>query len=117
MRALSFFCVLLGMGLVQACAVSTVPPKYQGQWAVTQESCNNAAPAASMILASDRVQFKESSGQLMAASQSDNNLHLVFNMQGEGEVWKSEEVYSLASGGDVLVRYTQDSTFQYFRCN
>ncbi|WP_444898210.1 hypothetical protein [Microbulbifer sp. SSSA005] len=117
MRSLSFFCVLLGIGLIQACAMSTVPPKYQGQWAGTEESCNASSSADSMTLAGSRIQFTESSGQLMSASQSDGNLHLVFNMQGEGEAWKSEEVYSLTSGGKVLVRYTQDSTFKYFRCN
>ncbi|WHI46035.1 hypothetical protein ACJJIW_12055 [Microbulbifer sp. JMSA004] len=97
--------------------MSTVPPKYQGQWAGTQESCKASSADNLMTLADNRVLFTESSGQLMSASQNDGNLHLVFDMQGEGEQWKSEEVYSLTSGGNVLVRYTQDSTFKYFRCN
>ncbi|WP_444916404.1 hypothetical protein [Microbulbifer sp. JMSA003] len=117
MRSLSFFCVLLGIGLIQACAMSTVPPKYQGQWAGTQDSCNTSSAVDSMTLADNGIQFSESSGELMSASQSDGNLHLVLNMKGEGETWTSEEVYSLASGGTVLVRYTKDSTHKYFRCN
>ncbi|MCO1336101.1 hypothetical protein MO867_17355 [Microbulbifer sp. OS29] len=117
MRSLSFFSMLLGIGLIQACTMSAVPSKYQGHWAGDQESCSVSSSADSMTLASDRVLFTESSGQLMSSSQSDGNLHLIFNMQGEGETWRSEEVYSLNSGGQVLVRYTKNSTFKYFRCN
>lgn len=102
----------------------TIPAAMQGRWGMTANDCDPARPdnKGLMVVRANALQFYESRGTVGQVIASDaNQLTVAVSYTGEGMEWETQEVLSLAAGGQTLTRQQRDENgthgpFTYRRC-
>lgn len=101
-----------------------IPAAMQGRWGMTANDCDPARPdnKGLMVVGANALQFYESRGTVGQVIASDANKRtLAVAYTGEGMEWETQEVLSLAAGGQTLTRQQRDENgthgpFTYRRC-
>lgn len=93
------------------------PLKFHGIWDVSQNSCKQRFSDAKLVISAYLIKYWESSGYITeVTSFKSNKLKVIMAMNGEGENWITNSIYSVSETS--LTEYFSDgNSFTRIRCN
>ncbi|MGQ9425257.1 hypothetical protein ACXYTJ_06035 [Gilvimarinus sp. F26214L] len=104
-------------GLNGAALARDVPPQFQGEWNRTIADCGTGRNASRLRIGSNWIAFYESRGVIeVFATQGDEELALIAQLEGEGERWSSFRHFRLSEQGEQLTDITYGADFVRYRC-
>jgi hypothetical protein len=102
-------------------AANALPASFTGKWALVEGDCDPSRGdnKGLMTVEPAKVSFYESRGTIASLQQvGPTQIDLRLSMNGEGQVWSSDETLTLVDEGRTLVRDTKSPTSseRYQRC-
>ena len=95
----------------------TIPKSFLGEWNADISQCGKGTDESFLLLEPHRVSFWESTGPVIAAFLRGNELALILELSGEGEVWLSATKFELSLDGSTLTSETiPGEEFVRYRC-
>lgn len=81
---------------------ATVPERFHGDYAANAEACAMPGHESRLAIAATRIEFHESSGEVIAADVSGNDIGITASVTGEGETRDVGYSFSLSDDGRAL---------------
>lgn len=90
-----------------------IPAAFQGVWDYVEGACDPASDLR-IDIRPDAMQFYESMGEVTSIEvDSANRIVVSLNMEGEGETWQMDRVFTLTNEGETLTPTAVDEEEQY----
>lgn len=89
-----------------------VPPAFRGRWAPSAGACADVDGVDSLTIFANGVDYYESGGRLEQVTQAGQAraVRLRIAYEGEGKLWRQEEVWTLSPDGARLTIATADES-------
>lgn len=91
-----------------------IPVRFRGRYAADARSCRQTGAESALELQARRIEFHESSGEVLAVKVGGSEIAIDARMQGEGETSRRSYRYRLEAGDNTLV--DADGGLRRVRC-
>ncbi len=109
--------LLAAAGASAAESPTSVPMRFQGEWASSLKACGTTADESRLTIGADRIRFYESGGAIKAVvTQGDDVIAMIIELSGEGESWLSFRHFQLSADQKTLTDVTDESQLVRYRC-
>lgn len=110
--------LVLGGGAASASELqTTVPARFQGEWAGSLKTCGAVGDDSRLTIDAGQIRFYESRGAIKAVvTQGESELALIAELSGEGERWLSLGHFRLSADQKTLTDVTSDPEMVRYRC-
>ncbi len=95
---------------------ATVPVLFQGEWNRVPADCGTDNNDSRLRIAADKITFHESSGPVVQAAQTGNDLLVTVQLTFEDEVVERQFEYQLAPNLQALTDVTDGTGLVRVRC-
>jgi len=83
-------------------ARASIPLAFRGEWNLRLQDCGSLANDGRLVVTGRRLEFHESSGEVVSVTGQGNGLIVKATMSGEGEAWEDTYRFHLSPDGQAL---------------
>lgn len=83
-------------------AANTVPEQFQGDYAADIAACTAPGHVTRLTIGDSRIEFHESSGEIIAVEARGNDIDITARLTGEGETREAASSFRLSDDGQTL---------------
>lgn len=80
----------------------TVPAQFQGDYAADIAACTAPGHVTQLTIGDSRIEFHESSGEIIAVEARGNDIDITARLTGEGETREAASSFRLSDDGQTL---------------